>query len=88
VQNFVQNNLIGVILCVWKVLPSNWPICSHDSYWPIMYVVWAIFWNHHYVDLWSMFLKLAHGMFHAISGGSVRWQIMVLPLVHLVHLRS
>jgi hypothetical protein len=68
--------------CGWP----NWPIFNHDSYWPMMYVVWAIFWNHHYVDLWSMFLRLAHGMSHATSGGSVSWQIMVLPLVYLVDL--
>jgi hypothetical protein len=27
-----------------------------------MYVVWAIFKGHHYVDLWSMFLKVVYGM--------------------------
>jgi hypothetical protein len=70
--------------CGWP----SWPIFSHGSYWPMMYVVWAIFWNHHYVDLWSMFLRLAHGMFHATSGGSASWQIMVLPLVHLIDLGS
>jgi hypothetical protein len=55
--------------CGWL----NWPILSHDSCWPTMYVVCAIFWNHHYVHLWSMFLRLAHGMFHATSGGNVSW---------------
>jgi hypothetical protein len=43
--------------CEWP----NWPIINHGSSWPIMYVMWAIFRNHHYVDLWLMFLRWAHG---------------------------
>jgi hypothetical protein len=52
-----------------------------------MYVVWVIFKNCHYVVLWSMFLRLSHGMFHAISGKSANWQ-MFLPLGHWVYLGS
>ncbi len=50
--------------CGWQ----NWPILSRGFYWPMMYVVWAIFKSHYYVDFWSIFSKLAHGMFHATSG--------------------
>jgi hypothetical protein len=45
--------------CGWP----NWPILRCGSCWPMMYVVWAIFKNRYYVDLWSMFLMLAHGYF-------------------------
>jgi len=58
----------------------NWPIFNQCSCWPMMYVVWAIFKNHYYVDLWSMFSRLAHGMSHATSGRNANWQ-MVLPSV-------
>ncbi len=66
--------------CGWL----NWPTFSRGFCWPMMYVVWTIFRNHHYVDLWLMFLRLAHGMSHATSGRSANWQ-MVLPLVHQVN---
>jgi hypothetical protein len=34
--------------CGWP----NWPIFNHGSWWLTMYVVWASFKNHHYVDVW------------------------------------
>jgi hypothetical protein len=69
--------------CGWP----NWPIFSCDYYWPMMFIVWAIFKSYHYVDLWLVFLRLTCGMSHATNGRNVSWQ-MVLPLVHPIDLGS
>jgi hypothetical protein len=70
----VQSCTMSFSQCGWL----NWPIFSYGSCWPTMYVVLVIFKNHHYVDLWSMFLRLAHGMSHATNGRNVNWQMVYL----------
>jgi len=39
-----------------------------------MYVMWVIFQEPHYVDLWLMFLKLAYGMFYIAIGRNANQQ--------------
>jgi hypothetical protein len=49
----------------------------------MVYVVWVVHKNCHYVGLCSVFKRMAHGMFDTTLGPSTGWQ-MVLPSVHLV----
>lgn len=51
----------------------------------MMYVMWEIFKNPHYVDLWLMFLKLAYGMSYIAIGRNANQQ-MDLPLMHQINL--
>jgi hypothetical protein len=50
-----------------------------------MYVVWAVFKSHHYVDLWSMFLKVAHEMSCATIIKGIGQKI-ILPYTHQINL--
>lgn len=65
----------GRIMCIiaYHVIFSywcpNWPILGVNPYWIMLYVVWAIYECHHYVNLWSMFERLAHG----VSYASIAW---------------
>jgi hypothetical protein len=38
------------------------PFLCCCPYWPLMYVVWTICRSNNYVDVWSMFKRLAYGM--------------------------
>jgi hypothetical protein len=69
--------------CGWR----NGAILRHGSSWPTMYVAWASFRSHHYVDLKQVFSRLTCGMSHATNGRSASWQ-MVLPLMHPIDLGS
>jgi hypothetical protein len=68
--------------CWWP----RWPIFGGCSYSIILYVLWVIYEGYHYVDLWSMFWRLAYGMFYITIKGSTKWK-KVLPLGALCKLK-
>jgi len=39
----------------------------------------------HYVGVWSMFKRLAYGIFYTTFGQGISWE-MVLPLMHFINL--
>ncbi len=66
----------GQIMCIiaYHVIFSywwpNWPILGVNLYWIMLYVVWEIYEGRYYVNLWSMFERLAYGVSYASIGWS------------------
>ncbi len=58
-------------------------ILGHYTCWFMVYVVWAIPKNYHYVGLGLVFKRMTHAMFNTTLGPSIHWQT-ILPFVHLI----
>ncbi len=39
--------------------------------------VWVVYKGRHYAALWSMFPKMAYGMFHTTIGGETNWEMVL-----------
>lgn len=63
--------------CGWL----HWSLFGSYSCWILLYVVWATHKAYHHVDLWSMFMKLAYGVFDTTIARSFGQQ-MILSSMH------
>ncbi len=73
-----------VIFLTWM---PNWSFFGYSLCQPLVYVMRVIFRGRNYVGVWSMFERLAFGVFDA----TFEWhtcQQMVLPLMHNINLKT